>query len=225
MRRSLILAVAAALLAGLGVTAVTLATDDTPDEPAAQRAGVGTLLAAQAGGGLPDPQAVFRSYAQRLGVNETRLRVALERVGDTSARTALDRAVRDGAITDAQRDALRRCHEDRARCDTAQLRDLKRELERTGEERLEQLDLGALKGALAGDLASELQTTDTAVVAATRAELAGVLEGVVRSGLLTTQVRDRALGCFDDPEACDLDALRREIPMLDALPGGLGQID
>lgn len=226
MRRPILISLAAALLAALAVSAVSLATggDDeaTADRPA-RAADARGLLAAAGGTGasaLPDPQAVLRSLAGRLDVTEAELREALEAVGRRQSRAALDRAVDEGRITAAERDVLLACADDRQGCDRAEARRILHRLhDELGRQDLRDLDLGALKGRLAADLASELDRSPEQVVTAVRAELEAVLGDLRDSGLLTERAVALALACFDDPDACDVEALQDELPLLHGLGG------
>ena len=230
VRRSLFLSLAAALLAALAVSAVSLAGggDDqaAADRPAPAADARGLLAAANTGtgSGLPDPQAILRSLAGRLDVGEAELRDALEAVGRRQSRAALDRAEDEGRVTGAEHDVLAACAQDDERCDRAEARQVLRGLhDEVSREDLREVDLGALKADVAGDVASELDRTPAQVTGAVRAELDAGLGGLATSGLLTERARGLALACFDDPDACDAEALEKEVPLLRELGGHLGR--
>jgi hypothetical protein len=71
-------------------------------------------------------------------------------------------------------------------------------------------DLAGLKADLAAHLADELDRTEQQVLGAVRAELVAKLAKGVAFGMLTERGRDLALGCFDAPADCDLDAVKAE---------------
>jgi len=221
---------AAALLAALAVSAVSLATGGD-DEPAAERpasASTAGLLAAAGGGGaaagVPDPHALLAGLAARLDVSEAELRRAVHAVSRTLPEAELERAVDDGRITEAERDLLVRCAEDRAGCDRAEVRALverlRGEVERDG---LGALGATGVKDRGLAALAGELGRDAGDVEAAVRAELEEALEGLVTSGLITDRARDLVLGCFEDPDGCDLRELEAELPLLQGLGAGLGR--
>jgi len=223
----------AALLAALAVSAVSLATGGDDEEPAAERpaaASTAGLLAAAGGGGagagLPDPQALLASLAARLDVSEAELRRAVQAVSRTLPEDEVRRAADDGRITEAERDLLLRCAEDRAGCDRAEVRALaerlRGEVERNG---LGALGLTGVKDRGLAALAAELGRSAGDVEAAVQAELEETLDGLVTSGLITDRARDLALACFEAPDGCDLRALEAELPLLQGLGAGLGRRD
>jgi len=185
MRRTLLLAVCAALVGGLAIATAGLAGDRSPDRPAradrpatasgpfaaaerrAARDGDRRHRARRHPGGMHGR--MLASLAGRLDVTPARLRRALR---------AVRRDVRDELVDPR----------------TA-----------TPEQRV------AMKERLAGALASELGVAPERVVTAVRAELADKLDLAVRFGAVTERGRELALGCFDDPAACDLAALKAEV--------------
>jgi len=72
-------------------------------------------------------------------------------------------------------------------------------------------DLAALKTELATSLATKLGKTPDEVLTAVRAELDARLTQAVQAGWLTQKGHDLALACFDDPNACDMKALKGEV--------------
>jgi hypothetical protein len=230
MRRTILMTLTAAVLAALAVSAVSLATGDdeaASDRPA--RASAAGLLAAAGGTGatgMPDLAAISRSIAERLDVTEAELRAAVHAAGPAQARDALDRAVEDGTITARERALVERCAEDRASCDREGARELadrlKTRVERDG---LEGLGVTALRDGLAADVGARLKRTPEQVVAAVGAEVDATLTGLREAGILTERAQELAQACFADPDACDLDALREEVPFLQGMGGGLGRRD
>jgi hypothetical protein len=160
--------------------------------------------------------AAVDGVADRLGVSRDELIQAVKGVKDR----ALDRAVSDGTITEAQRDALRACmraHHGRGSgkrrggsCDRRAARRAHRRLHRALKQRIRS-DAAAVKAQLIGDLADELGKQPAEVEDAIRAELSELLDTGVRLGLVSDRARDLALGCFDRPAQCDQRALRREL--------------
>jgi hypothetical protein len=226
MRRSLLLATLVALLAGLTVTAVTVAggrdTDrpdraDRADRPAAGSSAFERTHARfgrrdRRGGRGRHGHGHGMLHAQLLGGLATRLDVTPAQLRDALKglkRRSLDRAVARGTITAAQRQALDRCMADRATCDRAAARPAFRALRRDARRG----DLGARKDELAEDLAAELGKTPEQVLTAVRAELVAKLDLGVTFGAVTAKGRDLALACFDEPASCDRAALRREVRM------------
>ncbi len=228
MRRTILMTLIAAVLAALAVSAVSLATggDDetTADRPA--RASTAGLLAAAGGGAsaTPDAAGVLRSLAERLGVTEAELRDAVHSAVPGQARAALDRAVGDGVLTESERDLAVRCAEDRASCDRERARAVAERLhERVERDGLAGLGLGELRDGLAAAVADRLPDTSAGEVRdATRAELDETLTGLREAGFVTQRAQDLVLGCFDDPDGCDVRELERELPFLQGLGGGLG---
>jgi hypothetical protein len=221
----------AAVLAALAVSAVSIATGGD-DEPAAERparASTAGLLAAGGGGaaaGLPDPHAILAGLAARLDVSEAELRDAVQAVSRTLPEDELERAVQDGRITEAERDLLVRCAEERAGCDRAEVRALaerlRGEVERDG---LGALGLTGVKDRGLAALGGELDRSAGDVEAAVQAELEETLDGLVTSGLITEDARTLAVDCFEDPDSCHVRELEAELPLLQGLGAGLGHRD
>jgi len=152
----------------------------------------------------------FNGLAERLGVERSQLHDALKGV----KKRALDRAVSDGTITQAERDALEACMKSRrgSGCAKAQARSAHRKLHRAYKQRFKS-DAAGLKTQLLEDLAAELPggKTPAQVGDAIRAELVELLDKGVTLGFITEKGRELALGCWDNPNQCDRKALRAEI--------------
>lgn len=71
-------------------------------------------------------------------------------------------------------------------------------------------DYNAIKADLAASLAQSLGKTPDEVIAAVRAELDARVTQAVTAGWLTQKGHDLALACFDDPNSCDIKALKGE---------------
>ena len=229
-RRSILIALSAALLAGLAVAGVTLAGqgdggggDATRAERSSAPAGhtrVGPAHFRRGAHGKPGHRGgqrrlfgplrlAVRGFAERLDVTPKRLREAMRGV----KRRQLDRAVSDGVITGAERSALEGCMKARrargARCDGDRARSAHRKLQRKLHSRT--ADLARAKQLFFADLAAELGKPQADVERAARAELAELLERAVDAGFVTDRGRDLALACFDTPADCDRGAVRREL--------------
>lgn len=224
MRRSLLLASLLAVLAGLTVTAVTLAGDRSgPDrssraERTDRSAPTGPSAFERASGRFGRREGVHRrdrsghgmlharllgELADRLEVSDRDLRRALRGV----KRRTLERAVARGTITDAQRDAVLACRADRVTCDRTTVRAARRALARDARPGA----LAARKQELAEDLGAELGREPASVLTAIRAELVEKLDLAVTLGAVTARGRDLALACFDAPGGCDVEALKAEV--------------
>jgi hypothetical protein len=81
-------------------------------------------------------------------------------------------------------------------------------------------DYNAIKTDLATELAQKLGKTPDDVIAAVRAELDARLTQAVTAGWLTQKGHDLALACFDDPNSCDVRALKGEF----RFPGHHGEL-
>lgn len=152
----------------------------------------------------------FNGLAERLGVERDKLHDAVKGV----KKRALDRAVTDGTITQAERDALEACMKARrsSGCNKQQARAAHRKLHRAFKQRARS-DAAGLKAQLLEDLAAELGggKTSAQVGEAIRAELVELLDKGVTLGFLTEKGRELALGCWDSPNQCDRKALRAEV--------------
>jgi hypothetical protein len=152
----------------------------------------------------------FNGLAERLGVERSQLRDAVKGV----KKRALDRAVSDGTITQAERDALEACMKSRrgSGCNKSQARAAHRKLHRAYKQRFKN-DAAALKTQLLDDLAAELPggKTGAQIGDAIRAELVELLDKGVTLGFVTEKGRELALACWDSPNQCDRKALRAEI--------------
>lgn len=84
-------------------------------------------------------------------------------------------------------------------------------------------DLATLKTTWINGLADKLGKTPDEVSAAIRAELDARLTQAVDQGWLTAKGKDIALACFDTPDSCDFQALRREVRFGHHHRGGDGQ--
>jgi hypothetical protein len=152
----------------------------------------------------------FKGLADRLNVTPAKLREAAMGV----KKRALDRAVADGTITQAERDALQACFKSRGRrgsgCDRAKARAAHRKLHKAIKQRVK-TDAAGLKAQVIDDLAAELGKQPAEVEAAARAELVDLLDKGVKLGLVTEKGRELALGCWDKPNECDRAALKAEV--------------
>lgn len=151
----------------------------------------------------------FDDFAERLGKSPRELHAAIRGV----KKRALDRAVSDGTITQAERDALAKCLKTRARrggCDRRAARAGHRKLHRALKQRARS-DAAGLKAQFIDDLAAELGKQPAEVESAARAELEDLLDMAVTAGFVTERGRELALGCFDRPNECDRAALRAEV--------------
>lgn len=150
----------------------------------------------------------FNGLADKLDVTPEKLRAALKGVKNR----ALDRAVKDGTITQAERDALAACMKSRrgSGCDRKQARSAHRKLHRALKARAKS-DAAGLKAQLIDDLAAELGKGPDEVGTAARAQLSSALDTAVTLGFLSERGRELALGCWDKPDECDRAALRAEI--------------
>jgi hypothetical protein len=149
---------------------------------------------------------LLRGLAERLDVTPQQLREAIQGV----KRRGLDRAVEEGTITAAERDALLACMSHRREgCDREAARSAARKLHRAHHRRGRR-GLARMKTRILGDLAAELGKPVGEVTQAVRAELVEALDRAVAMGLLTGRGRELALACFDRPRSCDLGELRAE---------------
>src|SRR5918992_5101344 len=212
MRRSLALVTSLALIV-VAAAAVALAFASTgSSEPSRERAsGTEAVHAGERAHrfgrhGFGPLRALLDGLAERLDVTPERLREAIHGV----KRRGLDRAVAEGVITSAERDALLACmSHDRGGCDRAAARGAARKLHQAHRRRGAR-GLIRLKALVLGGLAAELGKPVGEVRAAARAELAEALDRAVAMGILSGRGRGLALACFDRPRACDLRALRAE---------------
>ena len=151
----------------------------------------------------------FKGFADRLDVSPRALREAVKGV----KKRALDRAVSDGTITQAERDALEACFKSRGKgsgCDRAKARAAHRKLHKAFKQRA-RTDAAGLKAQLIDDLAAELGKQPGDVESAARATLSAMLDKGVAFGFVTERGRELALACWDKPNECDRAALRAEI--------------
>jgi hypothetical protein len=239
MRRSILVSVLVGALVGLAVAAgISIAgsggsssSDGSASESAkgsfqaayaskqGNRPGNGNRRGGRRGGhhhghgmGFGPLAIAFRGLADRLGVTKAQLREATLGV----KKRALDRAVTDGTITQAERDALDACikahGKKRSGCNRATARAAHRKLHRAIKQRVK-TDAAGLKTQVLEDLAAELPGNKTAaeIDAAARAELASLLDKGVMLGLVSEKGRELALGCWDKPNECDRAALRAEV--------------
>ena len=225
MRRSILVAVlAGALVALAAVAGISLAgsgseTKSSSGSPSASQGSFKANYAAKRNRGgkrhghrmhFGPMMMALNGVADRLGVSKDELIEAAKGVKDR----ALDRAVTDGTITQAQRDALQQCmkahHTGGGKCNRRAARRAHRKLHRAFHKQL-RTDAAALKAQLLGDLADELGKQPDEVGTAIRAELSELLETGVKLGFVTERGRDLALGCWDRPNECDRKALRREL--------------
>ena len=233
MRRSIVVAVLAGALVGLAVAAgISLAGSggssgsSSSSEQASASGAQGSFASSYAakqghrnrggrrhghrhGLGWGPMGLAFKGLADRLNVTPAKLREAAMGV----KKRALDRAVADGTITQAERDALEACFKSRGRssgCDRAKARAAHRKLHRAIKQRVK-TDAAGLKAQVIDDLAAELGKQPSEVEAAARAELVELLDKGVKFGLVTEKGRDLALGCWDKPNECDRAALKAEV--------------
>ena len=209
MRRPLILALLAAIVAALSLSAVTLAggRDTDRSERRAAKADRSERSApargAHRGMHRMVRREVLRGLAGRLGVTPRELRTALRGVKGRS----LDRAVQRGTITAEQRAVVDTCLAERRTCDRSTIRPILRALRADARPAA----WPERKRELAEDLAAELDRDPADVIAAVRAELGAKLDMAVTFGVVTERGRDLVLACFDDPASCDVAALRAEV--------------
>jgi hypothetical protein len=235
MRRRLTLLFTVLCIAALGVTAVALAQGDKKDgkrgdgRPASAeqhrhgRGGPGPFL-----GGHGLLGVVLDSLAGRLSVQPADLKKAVREV----VAERQDEKLQAAGLTRAEIDALKTCrrtrglhrragafkkrdaaripraHRSGAACDTDAAKSGIAKLRAAGKTKP---DLAALKADLAQSLATKLGKTPEEILTAVRAELDARLAQAVGIGLVTQKGHDLALACFDDPAACDLQALRAEV--------------
>jgi hypothetical protein len=217
MRRSVTLLVACLLTAALVVGAVGLASagHDGPAQgqqrtsapakakPVADRHARGdrdahgviaTMILSSLAGRLEVEPAKLRRAATDVARDQWQQRLATLSPAQRSALVACKgRAARKGARRQG------RCDRRAAR---AALRTLKASV---------LADLPALKQQLAAAVAAKLGVTPEKLLEAVRAELEQRLGQAVAMGLVSEKGRGLALQCFDDPAACDVDALRAEV--------------
>lgn len=222
MRRSILVAVLAGVLVGIAAVAgISLAGSDSGSDGRSQAspAPFKTQYAAKRnrGGHRHGPGIRFGPVAMAVGGVADRLGVSRDELIDAVKavkRRALDRAVADGTLTQAQRDALEECmkaHHRGDRCDNRRAaRRAFRKLRRDFRQRI-RTDAAAVKAQILQDLAAELGKQPRQVGDAIRSELAELLDTGVKLGFVTDGGRDLALGCFDRPNECDRRALRREL--------------
>lgn len=174
-----------------------------PAAPAGRDATTTALLRhklSRRAGGYDRRAVLLKPLAARLGVTVDELRIA----GREAMVGALDAVSRQSGADVA---ALRACVAGSTACDHRAARTQARRLHRGTD--LEKLDLAAIKQGLADDAAEQLQKTPDEVLAAVRAELEAKLALGRTIGVVTPAQRTLALGCFDDPDACDVAAVRR----------------
>lgn len=229
MRRSILVAVVLGALAGLATIAgISVAGSGGGSSPktAAPGASHGSFKGTYAakrhrgrrghrhghGHGMRfGPMALaFSGVADRLNVSKDELIDAVKGAKDR----ALDRAVAEGVISQAERDALQQCmtaHHRGGKCSNRRAaRRAHRKLHRELHRRIRG-DAAAMKSQLIGDLAAELGKDSDVVERALRAELSELLNMGVSLGFVTDRGRDLALGCWDRPNECDHRALRAEV--------------
>ena len=209
MRRPLLIALLAAVVAALSVSAVTLAggrdTDRSDRRAAKADRSERSAPARDAHRGMHRMvrREVLRGLADRLEVTPRELRAALRGV----KRRSLERAVQRGTITAEQRALVDTCLADRRSCDRTAIRPVLRALRADARPAA----WPERKRELAEDLAAELGREPADVVAAVRAELDEKLGMAVTFGVVSERGRELALACFDDPASCDVAALRAEV--------------
>jgi hypothetical protein len=153
---------------------------------------------------------VLASSAQRLGVDSEELAAAVKKV----AKSELTRHAKAAGLTASDRAALRSCHNARHRgagastCDRKAAKAALRKLKAAPLP-----DLAAAKGRIASALAADLGVSEEKLLRAARAELVLRLDQATALGVVTAKGKDLALGCFDAPAACDLEALRAEVKL------------
>lgn len=159
--------------------------------------------------------AAVNSLAQRLSVAPADLRAAIRQTIADERAKQLDAA----GLTADESAALKGCRgvkhvaHKKARaarrgagCDPAVLKSALTKLKAAPKP-----DYAAIKSDLAAGLAQKLGKTPDEVIAAVRAELDARLTQAVTAGWLTQKGHDLALACFDDPNSCDVKALKAEI--------------
>ena len=151
---------------------------------------------------------IFKGLADKLGVEQDELRDAIRGV----KKRALDRAVSDGTISQAERAALDACMKSRggSGCDRKAAKAAHRKLQRAIKARAKS-DAAGLKKQVIDDLAAELGKQPEDVDTAARAQLKTALDTGVTMGFITEKGRELALGCWDSPNQCDRKALRAEV--------------
>lgn len=227
MRRITLLAIAVLCGAGLTAGTVTLASSGEGDRAAERRQGTAPKRGAHRPGhgrGLHRAikRMVLKSLAGRLDVEPRALRLALRKVARERWAARLEQAGLStseiAALKACHRHAHRRAHRragaparsraTRSACDRAAARSARRKLQAAPDP-----DLAAIKNDAAAALAAELSVPEDKLLEAVRAELVQRLDQGVGIGLLTSEVRDQALACFDTPATCDLRALHRSARM------------
>ena len=209
MRRPLLIALLAAVVAALSVSAVTLAGGRDADRSDRRAAKADHPERSASAGGAHRSmhrmvrREVLRGLADRLEVTPRELREALRGV----KRRSLDRAVERGTITAEQRAVVDTCLADRRSCDRSAIRPVLRALHADARPAA----WPERKRELAEDLAAELGREPAEVIAAVRAELSSKLDLAVTIGVVSERGRELALACFDDPASCDVAALRAEV--------------
>lgn len=207
MRKVLLVVAAASAVAVPTTVAVAGGEDDQAPAAAAAgardattKAAIAHKAATRAGTHGKRHGFVLRGLAQRLGVSTDELVLA--------GRAAVGGALEDVAVQSGLKtDALRACVTRSSACDRRAARRQARALHRDLD--VEELDLVALKRSLATDLAAGVGKDAGAVLSAVRAELATKLSFAQTVGFIKPPQRELALGCFDAPASCDLDALHR----------------
>lgn len=226
MRRALPFVLLAAVLAALGIGAAASSGDNETSKrssSAAPAAATAQPVSARPGSRLGHGYGaghghghgmlrmlaaqVLASGAQRLDVTPAQLR----RAARTTAKAAIARRFDAAGLSEADRANLKACRRaflrrSRGGCDRAAARASLRRLHDSAVE-----DLASEKDLIAADLAKALGKPVGEVLTAARAELVKRVDQGVAFGLLTTKGRDLALGCFDAPDACDVDALHDQL--------------
>jgi len=147
---------------------------------------------------------VLASSAQRLGVREDVLADAVRKSAAERGRAA----GRSGGLSRAERDALRACRRYRNACDREAARGAYLELRAAWPGRQE---LREVRDGLAAAVGRRVGRSRAKVLDAARDELADRLRQGVDVGIVTAAGAQLALGCFDRPDACNLDMLGREL--------------
>jgi hypothetical protein len=218
--RRLVVVLSSVLAVALAVTAVAIAAGGGGDKPTSSKQhravhakrlmgdrGIERAL----GGGIAGM--VVDSLAGRMNVKPADLRAAIAQTFVEQKQAFLTSA----GLTQADIDNLQACHRDghgarkaqAATCDQAAAKAAVQKLKAAAQKP----DLAKLKTDIAASLASKLGNTPDAVLAAVRGELAQRLDQAVGIGLITAKGRDLALGCFDTPASCDLEALQGEVKL------------
>ncbi len=236
MRRKLVLT----LVLALAATAVAVAmTDPGASAPDAQRASgpatfsasvSGTSGSSSAAAATPDAdpttwgqardqefaqhsrrqiarrltRMVLASAAERLGVREDVLTDAVR----TSAAEQARAAGRAGGRSTADREALRACRRYRNTCDREAALGAYRELRAALSGRSE---LRELRDDLAAAVARRVGRSRAEVLDAARDELEARLRQGTDVGIVTEAGAQLAVSCFDRPDFCNLDELKREL--------------